>query len=39
MSGELNRRDLIFTAAAAALPLKPGTERTPGGLRAVGDFG
>lgn len=37
MKNELSRRDVIFTAAAAILPLAPGQERTPGGLRFTGN--
>jgi hypothetical protein len=33
---ELNRRDVMFAAAAAVIPLAPGQERTPGGLRLTG---
>ena len=37
MTHELTRREAMFAAAAAALPLAPGEERTPGGLRLTGN--
>ena len=37
MNGNLSRREMMFAAAAAVLPLTPGDERTPGGLRLIGN--